>query len=1182
MLLKRLPDVVDLNPAKIALGITKLVLQIRDVRSGSSHRCLADYAFQEVKGNIDTIDRRIISTAEQLRAVKEAMDGWEPDTTEEKQGMRQFETTLEEAWGKLVKLRDQSLARKIAVHEDDKGQIAEIFERINQAREQLVNLLLERLEVSHIADHKSELEGEKRQLLRRAVCTPGTRVRILENITSWANDISPGSQSVYWLTGQAGSGKTTIAYTIARRFEFANDADDTIVLGGNFFCSRQFEETRFATRIVRTIVYHLALRWKVFAEALSEFDTIHQNVSVQLERLLIAPWKQARLTEPSNPPNFLVIIDALDEIERGGGSGFLRDLLDVINKHRLPGLKFFATSRPDPNLVTRLQSFEDKQFYRLEQVPIEEAETDITIYLNTNLSFFVGTPEMEKLIAQAAGLFIYAATVVKYLEGYTPPEQKQRLDMLPSLSVISQTPETLEEETPLLDGLYFQVLSDAFHGFKGNFFVQRLHILHTFLCSAERTSTSLVANLLFSGKETNFALSHTAIADSVFACLHAVLYTADDRVLSYHKSFTDFMFNQNRAGKFWCNQAEHHRLLTESCFRVMNTGLKFNIANISSSFLLDCDNSELPDAVRQNISPVLSYACRSWDQHFLGVKLTDSDALFNILSEFLKLHVLFWIEALNLLGLRGLCNLMLQRVYKCVTNVMGSAVNATVASSNGRFIISGSEDGSVRVWDASTGEILKVLDGHTKRVRSVKFSNDDRFIISGSVDKSVRVWDASTGETLKVLEGHTRAVSSVEFSSDDRFIISGSWDKSVRVWDASTGETLKVLEGHTHQVTSVVFSSDSRFIISGSWDKSVRVWDASTGETLKVLEGHTNRVTSVAFSSDDRFIISGSYDKLVRVWDASTGETLKVLGYHTKRVTSVAFSSDDRFIISGSYDKSTLKVLEGHIRWVTSVVFSSDNRFIISGSWDESVRVWDASTGETLKVLEGHTHWVTSVVFSSDNRFIISGSEDGSVRVWDASTGETLKVLVGRTWAVTSVVFSSDDRFIISGSKDGSVRVWDASTGETLKVLVGHTWAVTSVVFSSDNRFIISGSDDGSVRVWDASTGETLKVLEGHTYEVTSVALSSDNRFIISGSNDNSVRVWDASTGEILKNLKADPSSSLQHTGWLLSPHKADYLMFVPLSVNLPDSSTLPQPYAASVDFTPSTLGSEWHKCFVL
>ena len=512
-------------------------------------------------------------------------------------------------------------------------------------------------------------------MLRRAVCIPGTRVRILHDIVRWANDTSSESESVYWLFGQAGSGKSTIAYTIARRFdfEFARDSYDTIILGGNFFCSRQFDETRFETRIIRTIVYHLALRWKPFADALNgsgKFDTVNQNVCAQLNGLLVEPWEQAKCADPSKSPRFLIVIDALDEIDGTGGSEFLRDLLDVINKKRLLGLKFFVTSRPDPNLVTHLQTFEDKRLYRLEQVAIEEAQADITTYLNANLPHFVDRPEMENLVAQAAGLFIYAATVVKYLEGYEPLEQKERLRMLPSISD-SAIPQA-SEEIPLLDGLYLQVLSDALRSFKGDFFMHRLHILHTFLCTAERTSTSLVAKLLFSSNEINPAFSYTTIADKVLAGLHAVLYIENDKVLSYHKSFADFIFDRNRAKEFWCDQAKHHQLLTGHCFRVMEAGLKFNIANIISSFLLDHDNSALPDAVKQNIPPVLSYSCQNWDHHLSAVTLTNSDTLYYILSEFLQLRVLFWIEAMNLLGSRGQCHQMLQTAYEWVVKLQVS------------------------------------------------------------------------------------------------------------------------------------------------------------------------------------------------------------------------------------------------------------------------------------------------------------------------------------------------------------------------------------------------------------------------------------------------------------------------------------------------------------------------------
>ena len=146
-------------------------------------------------------------------------------------------------------------------------------------------------------------------------------------------------------------------------------------------------------------------------------------------------------------------------------------------------------------------------------------------------------------------------------------------------------------------------------------------------------------------------------------------------------------------------------------------------------------------------------------------------------------------------------------------------------------IVSGSDDKSVRVWDASTGRHVLTLDGHTNWVRSVAFSSDGTRIVSGSEDNSVRVWDASTGRHVLTLDGHTRWVGSVAFSSDGTHIVSGSGDKSVRVWDASTGRPVLTLDGHTDWVGSVAFSSDGTRIVSGSGDNTVRTWNAHTANT---------------------------------------------------------------------------------------------------------------------------------------------------------------------------------------------------------------------------------------------------------------------------------------------------------------------------------------------------------------
>ena len=554
-------------------------------------------------------------------------------------------------------------------------------------------LFLERLEPSKIAHHDYLLEGKGTGLLHREICTAGTRVRILDGITMWAKDNSPDSPDVYWLFGPAGSGKSTIAYTIARRFEFAGDSNDTIIFGGNFFCSRQFEETRLAKYIIRTIAYHLALTCKPFADALhrsGNLITKDHSIKTQIENLLVNPWPwkepdSAQRRDPSvlpqsdssaslhpNPPipplNYLIVIDALDEIDGNGGSDFLRNLLSVVNKHRLPGLKFFVTSRSDPSLVADVEKFERKHRYRLQDVKEEEVRDDIATYINASLLDPLDRSQVEALVVLSAGLFIYATTVVKYLATCGRSEQQDFLaELLPTAN--SSTPQSLSDATSftLLDTLYLQVLRQAFREFIPQTlkWVVRLRILHTFLCTADRTSTSVIADLLFTS-------DYTDVAEKLLLYLHAVLYTEAGRVLAYHRSFSDFIFDRSRSDDFWCDQAMHHRLLTDSCFRIMKDGLRFNIANISSSFILDENNPTLADAVKTNIPPVLSYSCRNWGYHLSFAESTTPDHLHDTLSDFLEIRALFWIEVMNLLGLRGRCEPMLRMAHEWVVKSKAS------------------------------------------------------------------------------------------------------------------------------------------------------------------------------------------------------------------------------------------------------------------------------------------------------------------------------------------------------------------------------------------------------------------------------------------------------------------------------------------------------------------------------
>jgi len=504
----------------------------------------------------------------------------------------------------------------------------------------------------------------------REPCVKGTRDKILKEIIGWAEDASTDSPPVYWLTGQAGSGKTSIAYTITQHFDKIDRAkgpERHTVLGGDFLCSRQFEETKRRVYIIPTLVHQLARKSRSFANALhstGNFDSI-DKLSYQMEDLLVGPWHQSDNARRTEIPPYLIVVDALDEIEDRGGYNFLRELLDEVNSRKLRGLKFLVTSRTDPDLVELCDSFASKAVCRLQEVPTEEVESDIRTYLHVKLPALMSEAELVDVAKRAGGLFIYAATVVRYLtprHKITLAEQRTLMKKLFSQSFASSSAHSH------VDGLYKHVLQQAFSGLDGEILDSRLRILHTFLCTVERTPASVAADLLSQPPE---------VAEAVLSELYAVLYAKDGQILWYHASFPDFIFSETRSRvelggekiDMSCNVTGHNALLARSCLEMMAKKLHFNIAGISSSFLLDSENVELKQRVEQNITADLQYACYHWAQHVDQAESMDTNTLGNLIKNLFPIQVLFWVEAMNLLLSSGRCTQMLQRTHKWVLEV---------------------------------------------------------------------------------------------------------------------------------------------------------------------------------------------------------------------------------------------------------------------------------------------------------------------------------------------------------------------------------------------------------------------------------------------------------------------------------------------------------------------------------
>ena len=462
-------------------------------------------------------------------------------------------------------------------------------------------------------------------------------------------------------------------------------------------------------------------------------------------------------------------------------------------------------------------------------------------------------------------------------------------------------------------------------------------------------------------------------------------------------------------------------------------------------------------------------------------------------------------------------------------------VNDIAFSPDGKQIISGSRDNTVRLWDTETGLLIHTLEGHTRAVYAIAFSPDGKQILSGSRDSTVRLWDTESGQTLHTLQGHTKGVSVIAFSRDGKQILSGSRDSTVRLWDTETGLLIHILEGHTDDVDGIAFSRDGKQILSGSRDSTVRLWDTETGLLIHTFKDHTSSVTDIAFNPDSKHILSGSEDKTVRLWDTETGLLIHTFKDHTSSVTDIAFSRNGKQIISGSEDKTVrlwdtetgllIHTLEGHTSSVTDIAFSRDGKQIISGSEDNTVGLWDTETGQLIHTLEGHTDDVDGIAFSRDGKLILSGSEDKTVRLWETKTGLLIHTLEGHTDDVDGIAFSPDSKQIISGSRDNTVRLWDTETGLLIHAFKDHTSSVRDIAFSPDGKQILSGSEDKTVRLWDTENRKLIHTLEGHTSSVDGIAFSPDSKQIISGSRDNTVRLWDTETGKLLHTFKGHKGS---------------------------------------------------------
>lgn len=534
---------------------------------------------------------------------------------------------------------------------------------------------------------------------------------------------------------------------------------------------------------------------------------------------------------------------------------------------------------------------------------------------------------------------------------------------------------------------------------------------------------------------------------------------------------------------------------------------------------------------------------------------------------------------------------------------LSDGISCLCFSPDGAAVLTGSDCATQRtlnLFSVEDGRELGVFPGHFYYTCGLSFSPDGRFILSGFWDGSVRIWNVARRAEVLVLKGNFRSVTSVAFRPNSRQYVTGSWDSSVRTWDAENGAGMRLLRLHDGNPVMEILPARLALpesspmphpnncflpsLVSIAADGSVAVTDAGTFQLLKQhrLNSEPENAASVTSTSEvfgDGCIAVGFSDGSVRVVSLLSGalrcslcdggaasvESLQAVASddssvvirlrnhdgshrafscsekfdkiqelqedtpvalpHRSRATSGAYeaflepgdandSNVDGSIVVVEHDAAGAVLMRKTVPVrglsVRCLRFAADGDVLVGGTDEGAVLVWEQRAVRPLLLLSGHTAFVRCCIVSDDGNVIASCGDDSTVRVWDAHTGAPIALLDGvhHRGGVDALAISSDATRIASGGVDGLVVVWDLRTRRPVCECRGHEDKVLSVCFRPDGAYLASCGRDMGVRLWNASTGECVNAAKGHSAAVRLVTFSPDGHFLASSSEDKTIRLW--------------------------------------------------------------------------
>ncbi|KAF3075143.1 hypothetical protein CFAM422_002987 [Trichoderma lentiforme] len=974
-----------------------------------------------------------------------------------------------------------------------------------------------------------------------SLCLPHTREQMLRDIRTWIDGNS--EKGIYWLSGMAGTGKTTISLTIAREYHQKKR------LGASFFFSRGGGDLASAKKFAATIAVQLAeqspeLRRLILNATRLNPRIGHLNLYNQWEKLVLEPLGLLKSSSIRRP--LLIVVDALDECDDEKDIGMLIECFasTIANVKQMP-IRIFITSRPELpiHLTFNRVSINLRQHFTLQGIEQAIVDGDLRIYYQHHLSQLsqrymwnqriILDDVIQSLMEKTHGLFIYAATACRFIKEGGRNSERRLLDLSASGSSASEA----EKE---LDNIYTTVLESSFRAELSSTEARELQpefqkIVGSIMVLFDTFALTDLVDIINGQKER---------IESMLNNLRSALDISEDdrrQISILHPSFRDFLLTPGRCShkSFRISAEQLHYDMFERCLTIMHGSLPKDICKLRNPAVQARDITK--DQVDKCISFPIQYACRYWIQH---LEKSGRDWMNHRgMKDFFWTDFLGWLEVLSLLGrlseginqLAGLESLLhdtskkknfqpsFQSQWKRVNGFSKDRPSETDITNHAS---DSSQSLGMLIHDAKRfafqhGGIIEetplqiycsalIFSPEQSLIRQRYHTKIPRWIVPSFRRRST--WPRYTQALW-----HTYPAYSLAFSIDGSYLASGCEDGTIWLWDAVTGARQRILEGHRKSINSIGFSPKEELIVSGSADGTIRLWNSKTGATQGTLTLGED-VRKVVFSPDGVSLASlstvpGSKRYTVCMWEVAS---------HAKQWTFV--QSHENTVFLYGYFKPRISFLSDgtHVAYCNSSV----------------IGLLDSKTGKSVRILAEHGGEICSSRLSSGRQMV-------GVKTFESLELFDVQPSVRRRWRYRylitgglGITFSPDDR-ILATYKGSRIELRDTISGDITHTINCDRY-LSRFAFSADGTFIASTSFDNIIRFWDLSVSRQRSATGSdflRRYETTTsncarfVALISPIRSLFK----THLFIWDAQEMMMKQNFRITGKSFVE--GMTFSPN---------------------------------------------